>query len=131
MKSSLLYLTFISALSLTSSLAMDRDMNHDEENPPSSVRTVSRYPESQAMGNLNEEIPGCVDNYFRCSIGCWQISEGWIDLGATITIGATTFLTGLSTLGSLDPATRTSLGIAAVICGGSSTFLGGSQGLFS
>lgn len=123
MKSSLLYLTIISTIYSTSSLAMD-DVESDNEHPsPTVVRTVPRDLEAQTVINLNEDVPGCVDNYFRCSIGCWQISEGWIDLGVTITIGASTFLTGLSTLGSLDPATRTSIGIAAVVCGGSATFL--------
>ena len=123
MKSSLLYLTFISVLFSTSSFAMDRVESDDENPSPPVVRTVPRDLESQTVINLNEDVPGCVDNYFRCSIGFWQIAEGWMDLGVTITMGATTFLTGLSTLGDLSSETRTSLGIAAVVCGGSATFL--------
>ena len=124
MKSSLLYLTFLSAVSSASCLAMDEIENHDQ---PLNIHTspVPRDLEAQQVVNLNTDVPGCVDNYFRCSIGFWQIAEGWVDLGVTLTMGATTFLAGLSTLGDLDSTTRTSLGIAAVACGGTATFLQG------
>lgn len=123
MKSSLLHLTFISVLSSTFSLAMDSVESDDEHSSPSVVRTVPRDLEAQRVVNLNEDPPGCTDDYLRWSIAFWGIAEGWIDLGATITMSATTLLSGFSTFGDFSEETRTGLGIAAIVCGGTATFL--------
>ena len=68
--------------------------------------------------DLNEDVPGCVDDYFRFCIGFWRISEGWFDFGSVISGSASTFLTGLATQGDLPEDQRKSLGIAAIVCGG-------------
>lgn len=119
MKSSLLYLAFISTLYSNSSLAMD----HEAGDVLVVVHSSPVVRDLEAQVNLNENVPGCVDNYFRFAMSFWQIAEGWIDLGTILTTATGTFLTGLSTLGDLSEDTRTSLGIAAVVCGGSATFL--------
>lgn len=117
MKFSVLYLTFILPLYSNSSLAMDQ-----EEDMPVVVHSAVKQ-DIEAQVNLNEDVPGCTDNYFRCAISFWQIAGGWADFGVTITTATGTFLTGLSTLSDLPQDTRTKLGIAAVVCGGSATFL--------
>ncbi len=80
-----------------------------------------QQPPRQTPVNLNEDVPGCVDDYLRCISGCWIIAEGWFDFGATLGTVATTFLGGLATLGDLSAETRVSLGIAAVVTGSVST----------
>lgn len=73
--------------------------------------------------NLEEDVPGVVDNYFRFAIGFWHITGGWIDLGATVTTSAATFLSGLGTMGNFTEVQRTNIGIAAVVCGSTAAFL--------
>ena len=73
--------------------------------------------------NLNEDVPGCVDNYFRFTINCWRIGYGWMDLILTLSITATTILTGLSTAYDDDPVTRSKFGNMAIVMGSASTLI--------
>lgn len=42
-------------------------------------------PQSQQDDiNLNEDVSGCVDNYFRCCISFWRISKGWFSVGSQV-----------------------------------------------
>lgn len=34
--------------------------------------------------NLEDDIPGCEDNYYRCVMTCLRVSRGWIDFFSTI-----------------------------------------------
>jgi hypothetical protein len=68
--------------------------------------------------NLEEDVPGNEDNYYRCAISCWRISEGWFDFFTVLTSGTATFLGSLAA--TLDSP---SLKVAAPIVGGVATLM--------
>lgn len=120
MKRFFLYLTFLAVTSSSSSFAMD---SKEEGVIISSPSSTVKVKDLEAQVDLEEDVPGCVDNYFRFSVGFWQIAGGWFDLGTTLTSSTATFLSGLATMGNLSESQRTNLGIAAVVCGSTATCL--------
>lgn len=120
MKSFLLSLAFFVVTYSNSSFATDSNDDEIIISPPSSTIKVK---DLEDQVDLDQDVPGCVDNYFRFSIGFWQIAGGWFDLGTTLTSSTATFLSGLATMGNLSESQRTSLGIAAVVCGSTATCL--------
>lgn len=120
-------ITSVLIFALTDVTASQSDSEDDRNPAPvlhnNLVPVVGNNPQApqQAPVNLNEDVPGCVDDYLRCVSGCWIITEGWFDFGATLGTVATTFLGGLATLGELSSETRTALGIAAVVTGSAAT----------
>src|SRR6185295_16383755 len=56
----------------------------DSANPPLTIdssKLLGKYIPQDGV-NLNEDIPGCTDNYFRCCIAYWRISKGWHSIGS-------------------------------------------------
>lgn len=120
MKNFLLCLAFAVVAYSNTSFAMDSKNDDIIISPPSS--TVKKK-DIEAQVDLEEDVPGCIDNYFRFSRNFWLIAEGYFDFGTTLTSSAATFLSGLATMGNFNDSQRTGLGIAAVACGSTATFL--------
>ena len=62
--------------------------------------------------NPNEDVPGCVDNYFRCQVGFWRISEGWFDFAITLSQAGALYFGGSVVAGS-PVATN---GVGLMVC---------------
>jgi hypothetical protein len=67
--------------------------------------------------NIGEDIPGCEDNYYRCAIPFWRVSETWFDTLACIFSILSSFIGSIATLGSLSSEWETRLGITVAVCG--------------
>ena len=70
------------------------------------------------LRRLPYKIPNgesCIDNYFRCQIGFWQISQSWFD-GIGVISGFTgAIVTTLATNGIFSSTVKSQLGIAGAI----------------
>lgn len=65
--------------------------------------------------NINEDIPGYIDDYFRCTKNLCRISVGWFEFGALITTSVGLTLDTLSTYGYLSEERRLTIGLASII----------------
>lgn len=68
--------------------------------------------------DLNEDVMGCEDNYYRFVISFWRITQGWFDLGITLGTVVLTFLAGFTSLANLSTKTQSTMGISTMIVGG-------------
>lgn len=76
---------------------------------------------SNVVVNINQDIPGYEDDYFRCVIIFWSLSLGWIELIITLCVAGSTFLSGMSAVGIGDSSVNRKLSIATAILGATST----------
>ncbi len=72
--------------------------------------------------NLNEEVPGCADNYFRCCILHWRITKGWYSFGSLLTgsFGAGILIPAIF---DIAPEYRRTLEITSAVLMSTSTLL--------
>lgn len=73
--------------------------------------------------NIEEDIPGCEDNYYRCVIKCLRISRGWIDFFSTLTLILTAILSAVSAGKYDDKNTVVIFGIVTAIISGTTAAL--------
>lgn len=84
--------------------------------------TTQPTPPQQAPVDLNEDVPGCLDNYLRYVVCFSIVSKGWLGLAWKATGGASVFILGVASLGKLDEDLRIKMGIAGSVLGGISAF---------
>lgn len=91
-------------------------------NPVSQILPQDNSLNQQDDINLNEEVPGCADNYFRCCILHWRIAKGWYSFGSLLT---GSFGAGILIPAILDiaPEYRKALEISALVLGSTATLL--------
>ncbi len=128
---------FYSFFSLHNSFATSL-LHEEEKNLVKKIATVVNKTESDSITqtlttashtvdlstiDINEDVPGCADNYFRSTRVFWLVGEGWCEFLSTIASSTSTLLMAVVTADGLDPDLRKKLGIAAVTLGGACSFL--------
>lgn len=69
-----------------------------------------------AATNPND-IPGCIDDYYRCWINTWRVAKPCLPPLKIIFTGAVTILTAILTWNDLDYTAKSAIGISGVLCG--------------
>ncbi len=85
------------------------------------IVTTQSIPQQPPV-DLNEDVPGCLDNYLRYVVCFSIVSKGWLGLAWKVTGGASVFILGVASLGELDEDLRIKMGIAGSVLGGISAF---------
>jgi len=65
--------------------------------------------------NLDEDIPGCEDNYYRCTICAWRISLGWLGLFGLVCSILTLATQTLANFGGLSADVQVKIAIVATV----------------
>ena len=73
--------------------------------------------------NIQENLPGVEDDYYRCSASLWRVAIGWIELLLTLGVIAANILTGFAMSPGLSDQTAQKVHIASFIVGSALTAL--------
>jgi hypothetical protein len=65
--------------------------------------------------DLQEDVSGCEDNYYRCCLCCFRITKGWVDLGIALTLVGGAVCTGITTYATLDSTTTKIIGTVTTV----------------
>jgi hypothetical protein len=68
--------------------------------------------------NLDEDIPGCEDNYYRCMMSCLRISRTWIDFFSTLALMTSSVLGAVTASNSNNPELIKIVGISTAVVTG-------------
>jgi hypothetical protein len=68
--------------------------------------------------NIDEDIPGCEDNYYRCTMSCLRIARGWIDFFSTLALMSSTVLGTITATNSNNPDLIKAMGISTAVVTG-------------
>lgn len=96
-----------------SSISDDRSQVIEDRITPPEVRI--RMQDNDSDIDLQEDVPGCEDNYYRCCLCCFRITRGWVDLGIALTLVGGAVCTGITTYATLDSATMKVIGTITTV----------------
>lgn len=85
---------------------------------------VKQYKVNLKQPNVNEDVPGCMDDYYRCWITGWRIADPCLPPLKIMLAIAGTALTATLAWNTLSSEAKTAIGIAGVIC---TALIGGLQ----
>ncbi|MBX9696815.1 MAG: hypothetical protein K2X98_06060 [Alphaproteobacteria bacterium] len=95
----------------------DSNSEVDDRTPKREVR-IHMGNSQQNSGDdidLQEDVSGCEDNYYRCCLCCFRITRGWVDLGIALTLVGGAVCTGITTYATLDSNTATIIGTVTTV----------------
>lgn len=78
--------------------------------------TMTRtQPNADDDVDLQEDVTGCEDNYYRCCLCCFRITRGWTDLGIALTLVGGAVCSGVTTYATLDEPTAKIIGTVTTV----------------
>lgn len=94
-------------------ISEDRSLEIDDRTPQPEIRIRMQNQDNDV--DLQEDVPGCEDNYYRCCLCCFRITRGWVDLGIALTLVGGAVCTGITTYATLDDATLKIIGTITTV----------------